>query len=222
MPAAAKHDETTTGPASETKLIATTAPESLPPTMSMQFWDLDWSKELPRTYASDSGEIAIHAARWAEGSAFVAANYKRMFGADAEGRFLLEEMTEAKLRFCQVMDVFLLKLKEETIGVALANPTDWSSYYVRMLAILPEHRAKRVGCDFTGMLAEVLPKYGVARWEADTSAANKGSVRLCTTSGMIVTSTSNSERWGMSLRFTKFLQKEAEEIFTRQFLRRTA
>lgn len=201
-------------PASETKLITT--PESLPPTMSMQLWDLDWTKELPRTYGN--GTTVIHPARWPDGAAFMKEHYARIFGTSAEGRFLVEEMTEAKRRYCMAMDVFLMKVDGETVAMAACSPGDWSTYYVRMLAIVPQFRDKRVGCEFTTMLTETLPKYGLARFEADCSAANKACIKLCLTSGMIPTSTSNSERWGMSIRFTRFLRQDAEEIFSRQFL----
>jgi len=95
---------------------------------------------------------------------------------------------------------------------------DWSTYYWRVATILPEYRQRNLVASLAEPLYARFREAGVKRMEVDTSPANRPMVRLLSNQGFIVTSTSSSERWGLSLRFTKFLDDEAERIYRGQFL----
>lgn len=181
--------------------------------LSRRLWELDWSRELPW----DIGGVAVLRGSRETAFPFIEAHYPRIFGVEP-GRFLVEEMTEAKRRFWDEMDVYLFVANGRTVGVCAGHPSDWSTYYVRTVAILPELRERHVVTRFAEGLAGVLREAGVARFEAECSPANPAMMRLFANLGFLVTSTTQTERWGTMLRLTKFLREDAEEAFRRQFI----
>ncbi len=181
--------------------------------MSRRYWQLDWSKELPWSAEGVSIEIGD----FADARPFIETHYPSIF-ADGSERFLREEMTGAKERFCSEMDVFLFRSAAKTVGICLAHPTDWSTYYIRTVALLPELRERGTAATFGRRIASVLKSAGVQRFEAECSPGNEAMIRTFTSQGMLMTGTGNSERWGATLRFTKFLSADAESVFRRQFL----
>lgn len=180
-------------------------------TLSERLWDLDWSNVLPWQF---DGAVMVRST-YAEASSFMTAHYADIFGR--ETRFFVEGASDAKRRFWDEMDVFAFRADDEVVGIAAGHPTDWSTYYVRTLALLPAVRERRITSGFTQNLSDALRSAGVARWEADTSPANTPMIRMFSRAGFVVTSTLNSERWGAMLRFTKFLREDAQATFHEQF-----
>jgi hypothetical protein len=195
------------GPASEVRAAST------PSTLSMRMWDLDWRVQLPWNF----DDVIVECGTLEEVLPFVQEHYPSIFGVEQD-RFFVEAMTEAKLRFWREMDLFVFRSEGAIIGIAAAHPTDWSTYYVRTLALLPEYRERRVTTGFAQRLRETLRQAGVARWEAECSPANPAMIRLFVREGLLVTATVTSERWGSMLRFTKFIEPEAERTFRKQFV----
>jgi RimJ/RimL family protein N-acetyltransferase len=180
--------------------------------MSMRLWGLDWSKVLPWHFE----DVVVEPTTLAEMLPFVAGLYPETF--NVERRWLAEAMTEAKRRFSAEMDVFAFRIGETVVGVLAGHPSDWSTYYWRTAAFLPEYRGRHLMTRFAERCGEPLRALGVQRMEVDTSPANRAMVRMLSGQGYIVTSTISSERWGLSLRFAKFLDEEAERIYVTQFL----
>jgi hypothetical protein len=58
----------------------------------------------------------------------------------------------------------------------------------------------------------------VKRVEAETSPTNIAVQRILTALGMYVTNTVSTDRWGLMLHLTGFLDEEADRAFRRQFL----
>lgn len=148
---------------------------------------------------------------------FVVEHWGAIFGDDA-ARFHVEELTEAKRRFWDEMDVFVFRADGRIAGIAAGHPTDWSTYYMRTLALLPEYREKRFASAFGEHMSRVLRGAGVTRLEAECSVANVAMTRLFVSQGFLIGSMLASERWGVMLKFTKYLDEEAESVFRRQFV----
>lgn len=195
------------GPASEVRRMGS------PVTLSGRLWRLAWDEELPP--ALDG--ITVEIGSFAEAYPFVAEHWAAIFGDDAE-RFHVEELTEAKRRFWDEMDVFVFRADDRIVGIAAGHPTDWSTYYFRTFALMPEYRERRFASAFAEHVDRVLRAAGVARLEAECSVANVAMTRLFTSQGFLISSTVTSERWGVMLRFTKFLDERAEAVFRRQFV----
>jgi hypothetical protein len=185
------------------------------PRLSERLWGLDWDRVLPWTL--DDG-ISVESAAFDDALPFIQEHYASIFGTDAhEQRFLASPMTEAKRRFCAESDVFLFRIGSRTVGLLLANPIDWSTYYMRSVAILSEFRERHLLTRFMERSYEPLRKAGVERIEGECSPANTPMMRMLVGQGFLVTSTANSERWGSTVRFTKFLTEDHEAVFLRQF-----
>ncbi|MBX3260360.1 MAG: GNAT family N-acetyltransferase [Labilithrix sp.] len=180
--------------------------------MSQRLWGIDWRSVLP--WQLD--EIRVEYARLADVLPFMAELFPRTFNTGKQ--WLEEEMTEAKRRFGEEMDVFVFRDGEKIVGVVTGNPSDWSTYYWRVAGILPEYRRQALLTRFTERCYAPFRAAGVRRMEVDTSPGNRAMVRHLSGQGLFVTATMSSERWGQVLRFTKFLDEDAERTFTTQFL----
>ncbi len=194
--------------------VGTRRGEADSPPLSQRLWSLDWRSVLPWHFDDGCADLGTGD----EVLRFMGAHYATLFGAEeVAGRFLPSTMTEAKRRFFAEMDFFVFRVGQETAGVFVGHPTDWSSYYLRSTAILPQYRERRLMTRFFERLAEPLRAAGVERIEAECSPANAPIIRVLSRQGYIVTGSANSERWGLLLRYTKFLSHEAHTSFTRQY-----
>jgi hypothetical protein len=70
---------------------------------------------------------------------------------------------------------------------------------------------------FLERIDQPLRGVGVERVEAECSPANVPVVRLLTSQGYVATASVSSERWGLMLRYTKFLSADAASAFMRQY-----
>lgn len=193
--------------------------EVLPPgpsNASRRLLGLDWSATLPWTFDDITVDLGTFEA---DAMPFMATHYGEIFGMSdpSTARFLVEPMTPSKLRFGAEMDVFVFRDAGTPIGLIVAHPTDWSTYYVRTAALLRDYRRKHLIVRYMDHIIEPLQRAGVARLETDVAPTNAPMVGFHIDKGFIVSSTSTSDRWGMTLRFTKFLREEAEQVFVRQF-----
>ncbi len=189
-------------------------PEIRPASLSKQIWGLDWRDILPWQF----DETEVVSGTLADASPFIAEHYGSIFGAaDREVRFLHEPMTEAKRRFTEMSDVFVFRAEGRTFGVMIAHPTDWSTYYVRTTAFLPEQRNRHIMTRFVQRLYEPLIAAGVSRMEADTAPSNLPVQKILAGLEWMVTGTHNSERWGHLLRHTKLFRDDAKAVFLQQF-----
>ena len=186
--------------------------EALP--MSQRLWNLDWRSVLPWHFDDGRAECAT----LEEALPFIQDHYAAIFGQkDLEGRFLPSPTTEAKRRFFAEMDYFLFRVDHHVAGVLMGHPTDWTTYYIRSAALLPEYRERRVLTRFLERLDQPLRAAGIERVEAECSPANVPVVRLLTAQGYVATASMSSERWGLMLRYTKFLSEDARAAFMRQY-----
>ncbi|HEY8428818.1 MAG TPA: GNAT family N-acetyltransferase [Sandaracinaceae bacterium] len=165
-----------------------------------------------------SSGVRVQLASLDEALAFTARHYARIFGSDpADDRFYAEALTPAKLRFLAVSDRFSFWENEEPIGLLMGNPIDWSTYYWRTVAFLPEHQGRGLLAAVLEHTDRVMRDAGIVRVEGETSPNNYRQMRLLLRLGYQVTGSVNSERWGTLLRLTKYLDEAAEEKFARQF-----
>jgi hypothetical protein len=184
-------------------------------TLSKRILGLDWSKHLPWQI----GNVAIEVGSYEQHALpFMAEHYSRMFDAKSlHERFMAEEMTDAKRRFMAEMDVLCFRAQGRPVGILMGHPLDWSTYYWRSVALLPSVRDRSLLGTAMDLSYEPLAAAGIHRVEGECSPTNGPMLRTLTKLGWVVTSTSMSERWGATVRFTKFLRQDAGEIFARQF-----
>jgi GNAT superfamily N-acetyltransferase len=183
---------------------------------SSAVWKIDWEEQLPLPLGTG---IVAQSGCLSRIAAFIARHASEIFEEDpATSRFLPQRMTQAKRRYYErFADIFEFVDGERTAGVLVGTPVDWSTYYVRFVATLPEYRGRKIFQAFLPRLLRILGTAGVERVEAETSPSNLAFVHIMNKFAFNVTGTVLSERWGALVRFTKFLDSESEEIFLRQY-----
>jgi ribosomal protein S18 acetylase RimI-like enzyme len=182
--------------------------------LSSRLWDIKWRRILPWTFE----DVSVEAVAFDDAIPFMEKHYGRIFSSPGgESRFLGDPLTETKRRFGAEMDVFQFRAPEGVIGLIMGHPTDWSTYYFRSAAFLPEFRDRRLASRLLERLYAPLREVGVERIDAECSPANMPMTRLFLAQGFMMTATGNSERWGYMGRFTKFLREEGETVFLRQY-----
>ncbi|HEY4117201.1 MAG TPA: GNAT family N-acetyltransferase [Byssovorax sp.] len=179
---------------------------------SARLWGLDWDLATPWTF--DGVDVVM--GTFDDATPFVEAHYPGIFTAHGT-KFLADEMTAAKRRFAAGMDVFLCRADGGVVGVFMGHPLDWSSYYMRSAALLPQYRDRRVLTRLVEAMYAPLRAAGVERMEGDVAPTNLPMMKMLTGLGWIPGGTLNSERWGSTVRFVKYLREEAEDVFARQF-----
>jgi RimJ/RimL family protein N-acetyltransferase len=184
---------------------------------SEDIWRIRWADHLPFELSSDGA--SVHFSDFDRAQPFFAANLAAIVEEDpALSPFLQRATTDSKTRYLQQTgDYFEFKSDDRTVGFMLCTPSDWSSYYIRLTAILPEYQGKRLPQRFLPKLFEVLAQAGVERVETDTSPSNLAVMHIMNRFRFNPTGTLLSERWGTLVRFTKFLDEECERVFLRQF-----
>jgi len=182
--------------------------------LSRHLWGLDWAAILPWEFDGitvESGSFSKDAAP------FIETHYAAIFGSSEESRFFAEPFAGAKTKFFEASDAFIFRDNGKTIGIYTANPQDWSTYYTRTAALLPEYRSRHLVSRFMEKIYEPLQKAGVNRVEGHVSPTNAPMVKLHMNLGYVATSMLNTDRWGTIILFTKYLNRESESVFERQY-----
>jgi ribosomal protein S18 acetylase RimI-like enzyme len=184
--------------------------------LSHRLFGLDWSQYLP----VELGEgVRVETAEVDDALAFLTRNYRSIFEVgDDDTRFRSDPLDARKRAFYrETGDAFLFRRGTETVGVLIANPSDWSTYYMRVAAFLPAYQGRGLLGAIVEHTFAPLADCGVERVEVEAAPSNFASIRLLTKLGFNVTATAHTDRWGAVLRFTKYLDADAEDVFLSQF-----
>ncbi|MFO7178353.1 MAG: hypothetical protein DIU78_006615 [Pseudomonadota bacterium] len=190
-----------------------------PAPLSVALWNVSWDDVLPYRFGSDGAVV-----RWSTFEnvrPFIEQNYARIFEEPAGDTPFTQEtsMNRAKARYYAIFaDVFEFLYRNETIGILICTPLDWSTYYIRTAALLPEHQGRQWVWRFVSeVLFDYLAPLGVERVEFDVSPANMAMLHLAARNRCNPTGTLLTERWGSQVRFTRFLNPQREAVFLDQF-----
>lgn len=190
---------------------------SVPPqTLSARFWGAELARDLPRVLSRD-GVQAVRGEIGRVGEFLMQAF--PTFTEEELGADLSPRMIEAKGHYLRTAsDLIELQHLGRTVGVMVGAPEDWSSFYVRILAFLPEYQRPALTRRFVReCLFEPLVARGVERIVAETWPTNIAMTRGFTEMHFHVTGHQLSERWGALVRYTKFLDPAREAAFERRF-----
>jgi GNAT superfamily N-acetyltransferase len=172
---------------------------------------------LPRRLTDDG--VSVHAADFMTVAPFISAHYPAIFEHDRRpSRFRSGGSAPARVRYYQAAgDFFVFRDRGETVAVLICTPVDWSTYYIRSTAALPEYQGRGLVPRFFPFLFERLRAAGVERVEAEAAPSNFASLQHLLRHRFNVTGTVLSERWGALVRLTRFLDDDATEVFLDQF-----
>ena len=198
---------------------ATPAPPSgtleSPRGLTETLWGIRWDDILPHRVLSD---ILVVASSYDQALPFVEANYDTIFEDDETSRFHQTKSVAQRARYYRkVGDFFEFKQGSRTVGLLIGTAVDWSSYYIRSAAALPEVQGKGMIQRFFHTMFPVLKQAGVERVEAETAPTNLAVIHLLSRMRFNPTGTILSDRWGALLRLTRYLDNDAEQVFLNQF-----
>jgi hypothetical protein len=183
-------------------------------TLTETLWGLDWRAHLPRAVCRG---VSVHASTLEESMAFVRAHYASIFCEDPASPFSAGRVSAAKERYYRAAgDFFEFKDGDRTVALLVGTAVDWSTYYIRSAAALPEVQGKKVIQRFFPFMFELLRVSGVERVEADTSPSNMATLHLLTRLRFNPTGTLLSDRFGALVHFTRFLDAQSEDVFVRR------
>ena len=183
--------------------------------LSEALWGIHWADFLPRQVTQD---VTVVASSYDRALPFIEANYATIFEEDGSNRFLHKQSNELKARYYRTAgDFFEFKQGTRTVGLMIGTAVDWTTYYIRSAAALPEVQGKQVIQRFFAAMFMVLRAAGVERVEAETSPSNLAVIQVLSRMRFNPSGTVLSDRWGALLKFTRFLDEEAERVFLDQF-----
>lgn len=186
--------------------------------LAQVLWDLDWANYMPVKLGNTG--VTVRLTSFDAALPFIQANYAAIFEEDPESSPFKQEtnIRGAKERYYRLFgDCFAFKDGSETIGLLIGVPADWSSYYIRSVAILPKFQGKKLVRLFLHEMFEALRDVGVERVDVDTSPSNFAALRLYQSVHFNPTGMVLSDRWGANVHLTKFLDDASERVFLRQY-----
>ena len=182
----------------------------------MLFWNLDWASHFPVVLTEDN--CTAHLSSYEKCRPFIAAHYGAIFDDDPTSAFSTARLSPRKTQYYRLAgDFFEIKVADRTVGLVIGTPIDWSTYYIRSAGVLPEFQCKQLVKCLLRLLFGHLAAAGVERVEADTSPSNLRAVHILTSLDFNISGSVLSDRWGAQVRFTRFLDRQAEDIFLQQF-----
>jgi hypothetical protein len=185
-------------------------------TLSDEFWNLDLTRGLPRAMTRDGIELTageIDRIRHFLQTVFPTLTEEGLGAAPLE-----PSVAHTKRWYLgAASDLLELRKRGETIGVMIGAPEDWSTYYLRIYAVSPEHQRSIVTRRFAQCVLDRLAQCGVQRVVTDTSPANASAALRLSELQFHVTGQQLSERYGPLIRYTKFLDPAAEAAFLSRF-----
>lgn len=181
-----------------------------------QLWNFDWADYLPDNLNRD---IVVRRSSLSEMEDFARNHFERIYRQNpTSSRFAWFEQTESKSRFYATQGDFIaLECRGAIIGMFVGNAIDWSSYYIRNIAILPEWQGRGTFQQLLAWVFATMERIGVDRVEADVSLSNIASLKGSLNAGFTVVGHSVSERWGALALLRKVISPTHRAIFNRQF-----
>ncbi|MBI3544185.1 MAG: hypothetical protein HY075_13020 [Deltaproteobacteria bacterium] len=100
---------------------------------AIELWGIDWTRHYP--VALLDAAFTVAPAPIGEALDFAARHYADLHGAALAGG---DRAHPARRAFYErYVDAFLMRSGADAVGVLLGHPTDWSTYYIRYVGILP-------------------------------------------------------------------------------------
>jgi len=194
--------------------VRSTSINAPPLGLSTRLWGIEWHELLPLTVSDDGVQVRLGDAD--DALRFAQQHFGSVFGTGS--RFFSEQPTEARRNYLeQVCDVFVFEHCGTDIGLFVGNPIDWSAYYIRNTAFVREYQGRAIYRKFLELLFDVLARAGVARVEAETAPSNLQCQTALVRQRFVASGTVLSDRWGALMKFTKYLDPQAQTVFADQF-----
>lgn len=183
--------------------------------LSEALWGIHWADILPQQVTRD---VTVVASSFDQALPFIEANYSTIFEDKGDDRFFNPDSPTLKARYYRIAgDFFEFKQGARTVGLLIGTAVDWSTYYIRSAAALPEIQGSQMIQRFFTPMFAYLKAAGVERIEAETSPTNMAVIHLLSRMRFNPSGTVLTDRWGALLKLTRHLDEGAERVFINQF-----
>ncbi len=183
--------------------------------LSETLWGIRWEDILPHQVTRD---VTVVASSFDQALPFIQANYSTIFEDEGVDRFFNSQTPTLKARYYRTAgDFFEFKRGPRTVGLLIGTAVDWSTYYIRSAASLPEFQGSQMIQRFFTPMFALLKAAGVERIEAETSPTNLAVIHLLSRMRFNPSGTVLTDRWGALLKLTRYLNPSAERVFIDQF-----
>ncbi len=186
------------------------------PSLAEQLWGACWQEGFPLTLSTG---VSARRADYLLVRDFLAKHFNEIFfvNPDALPKFKSSRSAARDLFYQQVSDHFAFYSGDELVGVLTGNAVDWSTYYVRTIALLPQAQGRGIQREVFQHLVSLLAPAGVERIEIEVLPGNVKQMRALGKMHFQVIGTKLSERWGALVQLAKFLSPESERAFADQY-----
>jgi hypothetical protein len=185
--------------------------------MSGHIWAIDWEKHFPIVLKEQN--VTIEKSNLEECSLFAKTHFSTIYSnLDDNSRFLWNDNSHSRDRYYNsIADFFVYKSENRPIGIFVLNPLDWGTYYIRNTSILPGYQDKKLFQHFVLNMFRILELHGVDRVHGEVCPSNLRVMNAMLKLGFKASGITLSERWGALVCFTRFLNKNNNQVFERQF-----
>lgn len=188
-------------------------------TLSNRYWGVDLGARLPFALNEDGMDVVVVRGEAARITAFLASEFPS-FAGTMPAEPPSPAVTGARRKYLeQDCDLFEIRSDGQTVGVIIGSPYDWSSYYLRICAVLKRFRSQTLvfNC-LNELLYAPLAAAGVERVIADASPANIAVTYSFVRHRYYHTGQQLTDRWGAITRYTKYLRPVNEALFHEKFV----
>lgn len=185
-----------------------------PYTFAQKIWGFSWKEHFPFGLTDT---VKVVSAPFSIANTFVRENHQSLVLGNP---YFLDGKSSpvSKTHFYEnQVDSFLFIERDQIVGVLFAHPTDWSTYYIRFVALLPEFRGKGLYQEFLKKLKSVLVSYGVERLEIEVSPSNVKHISVLSRLDFYQVGLKTCERFGTLCLLRSYLSHKHKKIFQEQF-----
>ncbi len=185
--------------------------------LSQELWNVDWSRF--ENGIALKGDFVLTKISFQETLSFFQKNSKKIQRSDnSENPYYKEGFLPYKQKYFEYLgDCFGFYKNGNLIGVSLCAPTEWCTYYIYYISILPKFRGSELTLQWLEQLEKTLRPTILSKLEADISPNNVHNVQRVSKFGFLNCGVKITERFGTLIRFVKYLKDDQEELFQRNF-----
>ena len=179
-------------------------------------WGLDWKNHLPENL----GVYILSRSNFDEFSQIKNNPDSFLITSDVSNDTFVKDVGSASKEeyLKNISDFFTISKNGVPVGVVVCEIKDWSTYYLRFIFVAKEHRNHQLTSLFVEYVEKVLRQYSVEKISCDVSPSNLGQVARMSQSGYVYTGNILSERFGATMRLTKFLKDDSWLAFNKNFI----
>ena len=159
-------------PQSKPRLVAAQTSPNAARSLSNELWGIDWKHLFP---LSLPGGASVEMSSYEEAGGFLQKHHAEIFRLPLEAGPVAEQAARARY-YKLAGDFFVFRFEGAIVGVFIGSPHDWSTYYIRYVAMLPTYQRRGWLKEMLVIFLDHLREHSVSSVEYDFSPVNRASM----------------------------------------------